>query len=97
MSAKRTRIAVLGGSRRALPKIPAGLDVRHFKGLRDGGNGELRRLVRALKAGKIERLFLLARWNSHSVTKRVLRLCRTLSIPYTILDRSLRLEHLDRG
>ena len=78
------RVAVLGGDGRFRPEKLPGCRVRLYRGCRYGGNGELRRLEQALKAGTIDRLIVLARWNSHSVTSRALRLCRRLQIPVQI-------------
>lgn len=34
--------------------------------------------------GHVERVNLLTRWNSHSATARVKRICRTLSVPVEV-------------
>ena len=59
--------------------------MRVFTARRYGGNGELRRLERALKTGTYDHVFILARWNSHSTTRRVLNLCRRRHIPVTVI------------
>jgi len=74
------RVAVLGGDGRISASRWPQSDVRVFLARRYGGNGELRRLERALKAGTVDLLVVLARWNSHSATTRALRLCRRLGI-----------------
>lgn len=80
MSSKKADrgVAILGGDGRPLPGTPSG--ARIFCSSRSGGNGELRRLRRALLSGTIEELIILTRWNGHSSTKLVTRLCRRLSI-----------------
>ncbi len=80
----RPLVAVLGGDGRFRSEQLPGCRVRLYQGRRYGGNGELRRLEQALKAGTIDRLIVLARWNSHSVTARILRICRRLQIPVQI-------------
>ncbi len=85
MAARHERIAVLGGDGRMLRNRGAGARFRVFKGRRFGGNGELRRLEAALRSGRIDRVFILARWNGHSATTRVLRLCRKLDIPVRVV------------
>ncbi len=84
MSARAPRVAVLGGDGRFRAERLPGCDVRVFRGRRSGGNGELRRLERALKAGSIDRVVVLARWNGHSETRRAMRICRRLGIPVTV-------------
>lgn len=81
----RPCLAVLGGDGRFRPDRYPDHDVRIFRARRFGGNGELRRLEQALRSGGIDRLLLLARWNGHSATGRVLRLCRLLDVPYEIV------------
>lgn len=78
-------LAVLGGDGRYRPTMTSEQEVRIYKGRRFGGNGELRRLERALRAGGIDRLLVLARWNGHSAVGRVLRLCRQIGVPFEIV------------
>lgn len=73
-----SRTAVLGGDGRDCPDIPDG--ARIYRSSRSGGDGELRRLLAALRAGAIERVLILARWNGHSATAAVQKLCRRLGI-----------------
>lgn len=80
----RTRVAVLGGDGRFRPETLNGCEVRVFLGRRYGGNGELRRLERSLRSGRIDRVLILARWNGHSATTLVIRLCRALGIPVEV-------------
>ncbi len=74
------RIAILGGDHRQARRAPAGADVRYFQARRDGGNGELRRLLAALAAGSIDTVVILARWNAHCVTGRVRAVCKRLGV-----------------
>ncbi len=77
---KPARVAILGGDGRIRTARWPRSRVRIFRGRRYGGNGELRRLERALKSGTVDLLVILARWNSHSATSRALRLCRRLGV-----------------
>lgn len=81
----RTRIAVLGGDGRSHSGIPTDAKVRHFAAAGDGGNGEARRLATALRAGTIDHVYILTRWNSHEVTGRIRRICKQLQIPVTVV------------
>lgn len=74
------RVAVLGGDGRAASKYRHLGEVRTFKGRRFGGNGELRRLERALKSRRIDRVVILTRGCGHSASGRALRLCRKLGV-----------------
>lgn len=80
MVTRRPRIAVVGG----LGLAPNGADdvgVRYFGSPRDAGRGELVRLEQSLRAGGVDRVVIRTRWNSHSATVRIRRLCRTLGVP----------------
>lgn len=55
--------------------------VRYFGSAHDVGRGELVRLEQALRAGGIDRVIIRTRWNSHSVTTRIRRVCRSLGVP----------------
>lgn len=81
----RARVAVLGGEGRAARGDAFPASARHFQARRYGGNGPLRSLVQSLQAGAINRVFILARWNSHATTRRVLRLCRQLGVPVEVI------------
>ncbi len=85
MVTPRPRVAVLGGDGRFRADSLPGCEVRVFQVCRFGGNGELRRLEAALRAGRIDRLIVLARWNGHSATRRALRLCRGLGVPVDLV------------
>jgi len=87
VTAMAWRIALLGGDGRDAARIVPGRRVRVFRGHRYGGNGELRRLERAIKSGGIELLFIHARWNGHSATARAIRLCRKYKIAFRVLSR----------
>ena len=79
------RVAVLGGDGRRAEDWAPGADVRVFLGRRYGGNGELKRLERSMRAGSVDRLVVLARWNGHSATTYAVRLARRLRVPFEIV------------
>lgn len=81
----RQRVAVLGGDGRFHHTSLVGCDVRIFQACRFGGNGQLKRLEMALRAGGVDRLVVLARWNGHSATRAAFRLCRKLGIPIAVI------------
>lgn len=76
-------VAVLGGDGRPVSGVPDG--ARVFRAQGSAGNGELRRLLSALRSGSIAKLIILARWNCHSATKAVRRMCRQHGIPVEIM------------
>lgn len=79
------RVAVLGGDARQEGRwSDLGIPV-YFQARRFGGNGELRRLESALRAGAIDHVVILARWNGHSATTKVRRLCRSRGVPVTLV------------
>jgi hypothetical protein len=77
----RRRVAVLGGDGRFNKEAFPAWRVRTYRGLRTGGDGELKRLQDALKAGGFDLVIILGRGNAHSVTKTIRRLCRRLGVP----------------
>jgi hypothetical protein len=78
------RVAVVGGDGRQRERWQGDDRVVFFMAPRDGGNGELRRLEAALRAGSIDRVVILARWNGHAATRRVRRLCRARAVPVEV-------------
>lgn len=84
MVRRQRRVAVLGGDGRFDRHALSGCRVRVFQGRRAGGNGPLRRLESALRAGGVDHVIILARWNGHSATARVRRLCRQFGVPFEV-------------
>ena len=79
------RVAVLGGDGRQEGRWAQLGEVDHFRGRRFGGNGELRRLERAIRAGSFALVVILARWNGHSATEKVMKLCRSRGVRVMIV------------
>ena len=84
VTARRLRVAVLGGNGRFDSQRLPGCRVRVYQARRYGGNGPLRRLEESIRSGGVDRVRVLARWNAHSSTTRIVRLCRQLDIPVEI-------------
>lgn len=85
VTARPARVAVVGGDGRFRPEALPGCRVRVFQARRYGGNGPLRSLESAIRSGGVDQVLILARWNGHSATRRVLRLCRQLRVPVEIV------------
>ena len=85
----RVRIAVLGGDGRLPGKVttalPANAQVFHYASTHNGGDGEARNLAQAIQNGGIDWVWILARWNGHTATRRIRRLCRRFEIPVKII------------
>jgi hypothetical protein len=79
------RVAVLGGDARQQGRWSELGTPTYFQARRFGGNGELRRLESALRAGTFDHVVILARWNGHSATTKVRRLCRSRGVPVTLI------------
>ncbi len=80
---RRPTVAIVGG----LGRAPEGTDtrrIRYYGSPNDVGRGELVRLEGALRAGSIDRVVIHVRWNSHSATGRIRRVCRTLGVPVAL-------------
>lgn len=75
------RIAVFGGDRQRSALELGELDhVELFGSSRQTGQGELRRLGAAIRAGRIVRVCLVLRWAGHSEVRAIRRLCRERGI-----------------
>ena len=79
------RVALMGGDGRNAGRLAGLGEITVFQSPQDGGNGELRRLLSALRGGVIDLVVILTRWNSHSATKQVRKLCKQLKIPVQVV------------
>ena len=84
MGAVGHRVAVYGGDGRQEEHFQLPNAV-FFQSSRFGGNGELRRFEHALRAGRIGEVIILRKWNGHSGTTKVRRLCRQLGVPCRVV------------
>jgi hypothetical protein len=66
------------------------LQVRFFGSPRDAGSGQLKSLVAAIKAGSIDEVYLLTRWNGHGTTQQVRKLCRLRPLLFFWVTRGAR-------
>ncbi|MCB9797624.1 MAG: hypothetical protein H6741_33460 [Alphaproteobacteria bacterium] len=78
-------VALLGGDGGRSVRAPEGARIRRYPSVRQGGNGAQRRLMAALKAGTIDRVWLDRRLG-HAEVLAVRRLCRARGIPVEWLD-----------
>lgn len=83
MARVNLRTAVYGGDQRQQRRW-VGEQYVFFEAAKYGGNGELRRLDAALRAGGIGEVIILFQWNGHSGSARVRRLCRRLGVPVRV-------------
>ena len=79
------RVAIFGGDARQQDRWNELGTPSFFQARRFGGNGELRRLESALRAGGFDHVVILARWNGHSATTKVRRLCKRRGVPVTVV------------
>ena len=80
MVTREPRLAIVGGLGDPPPGCATGR-ARYLGSAHDVGRGELVRLEQALRAGGIDRVIIRTRWNSHTATARIRRVCRTLGVP----------------
>lgn len=78
------RTAIFGGDGRRIPELGLDGEVAFFASPRDGGLGPFRQLEARLRNRSYERLVILTRWNSHSATKKLRKLCRRLGIEVVV-------------
>ena len=74
------RVAIFGGDGRCPEKYVQAPEIVVFKSRRDGGNGPAKRLEKALRAGRFGTLVILTRWNGHSMTRKLRKLCAKLGV-----------------
>lgn len=75
------RVAVFGGDLRKLSRALADLDhVELFGSTGQTGQGELRRMSAALRAGAVQQVCVVIRWAGHGEVDAIRRLCRVLGI-----------------
>lgn len=79
------RVAVFGGDGRPRPGLVDAPEIVTYPSAGYGGNGAVRRLEAALRAGTIGTLVILSRWNGHSATRKLRRLCKQLGIRIVIV------------
>lgn len=56
-----------------------------YGGAQHKGNGELQRLLAALRAGRINEVWILWRWAGHSAVGRLIHVCDKLGVPYSLV------------
>ncbi|HRI08966.1 MAG TPA: DEAD/DEAH box helicase [Nannocystaceae bacterium] len=78
-------IAVFGGLLTKIRHRLADTGVRCFGGAKHSGNGELQRLITALRAGTITEVLILWRWLGHSEVTRLIDTCKTLGVTYVLV------------
>jgi hypothetical protein len=72
------RVAVFGGDGRHAARCPSEWTVYASSGF--GGNGPKRRLVAAIKAGNVDIVIILAKWNGHSDIHAITAACRSTGV-----------------
>ena len=82
MTGPLRRVAVYGGDLRRLVRALTDLaDVALFGSTGQTGQGELRRLLAALRAGAVREVCVIVRWAGHGEVDAIRRLCRRLRVP----------------
>ena len=79
------RIAVFGGILSKVRNHLGETGVCCYGGAQHTGNGELQRLVAALRAGGVSEVWILWRWSGHSAVARLIDVCRTLGVAYALV------------
>jgi hypothetical protein len=79
---KRRRVlALVGGiADRIARTIDTDAKVKRYASAKEGGAGELRRLLASIKRGGIDEVWVLVRWIGHSESKAIDRECRKRGI-----------------
>jgi hypothetical protein len=80
------RIAVFGGDGRQHKAAERRGSVRYYRSPRNGGNGDQHKLEASLRAGGVDLVLILKRWNGHSATRKICGLCDKLQVPVERLN-----------
>lgn len=75
-------VALVGGiALEARKTLDAKARIKRFASAKEGGTGELRRLLASIKRGGIDEVWILVRWIGHSESRRIEEACAKRGIP----------------
>ena len=74
-------IALVGGIAGQQGADEGADEVRVFGSAKEGGCGELRRLLACLHRGRVDEVWILTCWIGHSESRAIGRACKKLGIP----------------
>lgn len=81
---KRRRVALVGGiALWATKPLDPKTKIKRFASAKEGGTGELRRLVESIKRGGVDEVWILVCWIGHSETGAIEAACTKRGIPVT--------------
>lgn len=81
MVSRTPRVAVFGGDLQKLARdLAEAADVELFGSTGQTGQGELRRMLAALRGGAVVEVCLVIRWAGHGEIHAIRRLCRVLGV-----------------
>lgn len=79
---RRWRLAVVGGiADRTAHHIETDAKVRYYASSKEGGAGELRRLMASLRRGGTDEVWILTCWIGHSECNAIVEACNKRGIP----------------
>ncbi len=75
-SKRRRVVALVGGiAARVARRLGAEGKIKRFASAKEGGSGELRRLLASIKGGGIDEVWILVCWIGHSETRVIVEAC----------------------
>lgn len=75
-------IALVGGiADRRSHQVEVNGTLKTFASSRNGGTGELRRLIASIRSGGIDEVWILTCWIGHSECHAIVRECRKRGVP----------------
>jgi len=78
-------VAVIGGVVNKLRERLSGTGLRCYGSAHHSGNGELQRLLAAIRGGTIDEVWILFRSIGHSEVRRLRATCKACGITYTLV------------
>lgn len=96
-SRRRWVLALVGGvvGRVAL-HIPKGVELRRYTSVKEGGTGQLRRLLASIEHGGVDEVWIL-RWIGHSESGRIVQVCKRHGIHVRLPEALRRGKQRRRG
>ena len=83
---RRSVVAIFGGDGRWSPgESTDDVTVRICPSSKHGGNARWRSLAVAIRAGFVDRVFVLARWLGHSESHAIVDACRRAGVPVQVV------------
>ena len=90
---RHLKIAVVGGLLGQWRSYLDNAGLRCYSSAHHTGNGELRRLLAAIRSGTLKEVWILWRWIGHSEVGAIVKTCKACRIPYRLVSSISSVRH----